>query len=208
MSLAIENRPLTAEARVSQVELIRAIFEDIAVANPGRPAVEFRGETISYATLDRASNRLARHLRTHGVCRGDYVGLLLTRSPAVYVALLAILKAGAAYVPLDPDGPGERVRYIIYTSGSTGWPKGVQVEHRNVCHFLRTERRLFSVKPEDRVYQGFSIAFDASVEEIWLAFAAGGCLVVVIGPLHATIYLISWYRMLGSTITAPEPRLP
>ena len=61
---------------------------------------------------------------------------------------------------------------MIYTSGTTGRPKGVQIEHRGTCHLVRAEGAIFRVAPHDRVYQGFSIAFDASVEEVWLAFFA------------------------------------
>ena len=68
--------------------------------------------------------------------------------------------------------------YIIYTSGSTGRPKGVQIEHRSVCNLVRAEAKIFTVKPTDRVYQGFSVAFDAAVEEFWLAWAAGATLIV------------------------------
>lgn len=67
--------------------------------------------------------------------------------------------------------------YVIYTSGSTGKPKGVQIEHRSVVHLVRTEATRFAVRSEDRVYQGFSVAFDASVEELWLAWNAGATLV-------------------------------
>ena len=72
----------------------------------------------------------------------------------------------------------EDLCYVIYTSGTTGKPKGVQIEHRSVCHLVRAEGDIFRVHPADRVFQGFSIAFDASVEEIWLAFFAGATLVV------------------------------
>jgi len=61
----------------------------------------------------------------------------------------------------------EDLCYIIYTSGSTGRPKGVMVEHRNVCHLVRAESRIFAIRPEDRVYQGASLAFDLAVEEVW-----------------------------------------
>jgi len=73
-------------------------------------------------------------------------------------------------------GP-ENLCYIIYTSGSTGKPKGVQIEHRNAVHLAKTEAARFAIRPDDRVYQGFSIAFDASVEELWLAWCAGATLV-------------------------------
>jgi amino acid adenylation domain-containing protein len=73
--------------------------------------------------------------------------------------------------------PGD-VCYVIYTSGSTGRPKGVMITHRNAVAFVETLRTVYKVTPQDRVYQGFSVAFDASVEEVWAAFSIGGTLVV------------------------------
>ncbi len=66
---------------------------------------------------------------------------------------------------------------MIYTSGSTGRPKGVMVEHRNACHLVEAERSIVGVQREDRVYQGASLCFDLSVEEIWLAFGTGATLI-------------------------------
>jgi non-ribosomal peptide synthetase-like protein len=71
-------------------------------------------------------------------------------------------------VPEDPA-------YVIYTSGSTGTPKGITITQRNICHFLRSENAVLEVQPEDRVYQGFSAAFDMSFEEIWISFLVGAC---------------------------------
>jgi len=68
--------------------------------------------------------------------------------------------------------------YVIYTSGSTGRPKGVMIEHRNAVAFVRTLETVYKISPDDRIYQGFSIAFDASVEEVWAAFSLGGTLYV------------------------------
>ncbi len=67
--------------------------------------------------------------------------------------------------------------YIIYTSGSTGRPKGVGITHRAAAHYVHAAAGVYDIRAADRVWQGFSLAFDASVEEIWLAFAAGACLV-------------------------------
>jgi len=61
--------------------------------------------------------------------------------------------------------------------GSTGRPKGCELQHKSVVNLVRAEKVLFQVHERDRVYQGFSIAFDASVEEVWLAFHSGACLV-------------------------------
>jgi amino acid adenylation domain-containing protein len=68
--------------------------------------------------------------------------------------------------------------YIIYTSGTTGTPKGVAISHRNIGHLVEAEAQVFGITPEDRVFHGFSIAFDASLEEIWLALRAGATLVI------------------------------
>ncbi len=68
--------------------------------------------------------------------------------------------------------------YAIYTSGSTGRPKGVKITHRNALAFIRALNATYGVRQSDRVYQGFSVAFDASVEEIWAAFSVGATLVV------------------------------
>ena len=68
------------------------------------------------------------------------------------------------------------IAYIIFTSGSTGRPKGVPIPHRCVCHLVNAEAQVLPVTPEDRVFQGFSIAFDASVEEFWLAWRNGAAL--------------------------------
>jgi non-ribosomal peptide synthetase-like protein len=68
--------------------------------------------------------------------------------------------------------------YVIYTSGSTGRPKGVVIEHRNAVNFIQALRNIYKIDETDRVYQGFSVAFDASIEEIWAAFSTGATLVV------------------------------
>ncbi len=222
---------------MQSTSLLHELFERTTVRFPDHVAVSCRGVDRSYHELDQASNRLARLLRDRGVRRGDHVAMLLPRSSEVYIAILAILKAGGTYVPLDPDYPVDRLRYIledcqakvivttasraaelsglrgeivpldaleteliaessvrldalesevtaediayvIYTSGSTGRPKGVEISHGSVCHLVRAEGEIFEVGLDDRVYQGFSIAFDASVEEVWLAFFSGATLVV------------------------------
>ncbi|RMM03844.1 AMP-binding protein, partial [Pseudomonas savastanoi] len=67
-----------------------------------------------------------------------------------------------------------------YTSGSTGKPKGILISQRSICHFLRSENAVLGICASDRVYQGFSVAFDMSFEEIWIAYLVGATL--WIGP--------------------------
>jgi len=66
--------------------------------------------------------------------------------------------------------------YVIYTSGSTGKPKGIEINQGSICHFLRSENSVLGVHEKDRVYQGFSVAFDMSFEEIWISYLAGATL--------------------------------
>jgi non-ribosomal peptide synthetase-like protein len=76
--------------------------------------------------------------------------------------------------------PADSPAYVIYTSGSTGKPKGILISQRSICHFLRSENSVLGVHADDRVYQGFSVAFDMSFEEIWIAYLVGATL--WIGP--------------------------
>ena len=67
--------------------------------------------------------------------------------------------------------------YVIYTSGSTGRPKGVAVDHGSICNFVRVAAEVYGIRAGDRMYQGMTIAFDFSVEEIWVPWIAGATLV-------------------------------
>ncbi len=111
---------------------------------------------------------------------------------------------GPDEVQVDPQD----LCYIIYTSGTTGRPKGVQIEHRSIAHLVAAEQGLFHIAASDRVFQGFSIAFDASLEEIWLAFAAAATLVVGTQEmLHAGPALAGLLERSGVTVLSCVPTL-
>ena len=88
-----------------------------AAENPNASAVATSTETLSYAELDAQSNALARHLQSLGASPETLVALVLDRSPEFAVAALATWKAGAAYLPIDPAWPPERIRLILEDAG-------------------------------------------------------------------------------------------
>src|SRR5262245_9862436 len=90
-------------------DLVPVRFEERARLTPGSVAVECGGELLTYGELNRSANRLAHHLRGQGVEAEERVGVRLGRTVELAVAVLGVLKAGAAYLPLDPEYPAERL---------------------------------------------------------------------------------------------------
>ncbi|WP_447040836.1 amino acid adenylation domain-containing protein [Streptomyces sp. DSM 118878] len=89
------------------------LWADQVRRTPDSPAVTSGEQVLTYAELDERADRLARRLRREGAGPEKFVALVLPRSPELVVALLAVVKAGAAYVPVDPDYPADRVQYMI-----------------------------------------------------------------------------------------------
>ncbi|MTD53401.1 non-ribosomal peptide synthetase [Amycolatopsis pithecellobii] len=96
---------------------IHELFRTVALAQPDAPAVSDVDRTLSYAELDFRAGQVAGALREHGVAPGDRVGVCLERDADLVVALLGVLKAGAAYVPMDAAYPAERLAYTVADAG-------------------------------------------------------------------------------------------
>ncbi len=96
-----------------EVNLIHALFEEQAERTPDATAVTYAGQSLTYAELNCRANQLARYLKQRGVRADQLVGICVERSLEMVAGLLAILKAGAAYVPLDPNYPSDRLAYML-----------------------------------------------------------------------------------------------
>ncbi|WP_413035515.1 non-ribosomal peptide synthetase [Paenibacillus xylanilyticus] len=95
--------------------LIR-LFEEQAERSGQRVALRYEHTEMTYAELNAKANRLAFYLREQGVQPNQVVGILLSRSPGMVISILAVLKAGGAYMPIDPDYPNERIQYMLEDS--------------------------------------------------------------------------------------------
>ena len=118
-ALAAAYAPLNATAR--PYPAARALHELVAAqarATPDQTAVQFGPARVSYQQLDAQANQFAHYLLAQGVRPGDVVALATSRSPALLAALLGVMKCGAAYLPLDPAYPPERIAYMLSDSGA------------------------------------------------------------------------------------------
>ncbi|SFU42710.1 non-ribosomal peptide synthetase [Xenorhabdus koppenhoeferi] len=230
----------------AQDKLIHQLFEQQAESRPDAIALVYQDTQLTYSELNQHANQLAHSLIASGIQPDDRIALCVDRSPDMIIGMFGILKAGAGYVPLDPEYPAERLAYqlsdskpkllltqqhlqanlpvadvpvwllddknhhatltqqpdhnpdvrqlgllphhlayIIYTSGSTGLPKGVMLEHRNVVSYIHTQHQISQPRPEDRILQFATVAFDTSVSDIFPTLAAGATL--VLRPAHIRV---------------------
>ncbi|PPK70562.1 amino acid adenylation domain-containing protein [Actinokineospora auranticolor] len=226
------------------------VLTETAVRNPDADAIDDGTTVLTYRALRDEVDTLTTRLVQAGVGRGDRVGIRVPSGTAdLYIGILAVLTAGAAYVPVDFDDPDERAdlvfdeanacvvigpnraitprvtptgvpgsptadddAWIIFTSGSTGKPKGVAVSHRSAAAFVDAEADLFladePITADDRVLAGLSVAFDASCEEMWLAWRNGACLVAAPRALVRTgVDLGPWLVERGVTVVSTVPTL-
>lgn len=115
---AAERQQLLVEWNATEVigfehACVHELFEKQAQRTPDACAVFFEGVRLSYAELNARANQLAHHLRRHGVGPESVVGICVSRSAEMAVSVLAMLKAGGAYLPLDPNYPRERLQFML-----------------------------------------------------------------------------------------------
>ncbi len=263
---------LSALDRAPAPRTLLDILRETTARHPDASALDDGSGALSYRELTALVIRTASRLSAAGVRRGDRIGIRMpSGSRDLYISILGIMAAGAAYVPVDADDPQERAdlvfseaevrgviagdgsftltrqdhrvvfsdaglfagaaphpstasqrliasptptddAWIIFTSGSTGTPKGVAVTHRSAAAFVDAEARLFlATEPlgtSDRVLAGLSVAFDASCEEMWLAWRHGACLVPAPRSLvRSGMDLGPWLTARGITVVSTVPTL-
>ncbi len=254
--------------------LVHEAVAQQAVRRPDAVAVIAGRTQVSYRELDSSANRLAHYLNEIGVGPEEVIGVYLERGVDMIRAILAILKAGAGYLPLDPSLPPERLNaicsqvrpaaviaaragtfpgavtrllpldelavavadrpatppiaglhpdnlcYVIYTSGSTGDPKPVAVSHRSLACVIAELAGEYEIADDDRVAQMASMAFDTSIEQIFVALTSGATLLLPppgtmapsellrrIERRHATVLDLTpayWHQLLALTGPADE----
>ncbi|VEH81454.1 Non-ribosomal peptide synthetase [Corynebacterium kutscheri] len=198
------------------------IFHTTVALYPDAPALVGMNETLNYRELAQRIDEEISRLAELGIGLGDRIGIRVPSGTTdLYIAILATICSGAAYVPVDWDDIDERAKtvweeaqvcavygkdlqldiiddrrtdpvaiqlptteddaWIIFTSGSTGKPKGVAITHRSAAALVDAEARMYLVDaplgPGDKVMAGLSVAFDASCEEMWLAWRYGAALI-------------------------------
>lgn len=259
----VMSRSAEAPSPRTLLEILRAT----TALSPDASAIEDDRGALSYRELVAQVNAIAARLHAAGVRRGDRVGVRMpSGSRELYLSILGVIAAGAAYVPVDVDDPEERAElvfsealvvgvvtgdgyapsgadapigeifdagsphprtsatpvapppepaddaWIIFTSGSTGTPKGVAVTHASAAAFVDAEARLFlrdePITTSDRVLAGLSVAFDASCEEMWLAWRHGACLVPAPRSLvRSGMDLGPWLSSRRITVVSTVPTL-
>ncbi|MBT2574895.1 amino acid adenylation domain-containing protein [Bacillus sp. ISL-51] len=100
-------------AKTQRQKCLSELFNDQAAKTPDRPAIISENEELSYAELNRRANQLAHLLKEKGLGPEQFAALLLPRSADLVIGMLAVLKTGAAYLPLDPDFPSDRITYML-----------------------------------------------------------------------------------------------
>jgi amino acid adenylation domain-containing protein/thioester reductase-like protein len=253
---------------------VHEVFAEQAARRPDAPAVMAGRTRLSYRELDSSANRLAHYLGEIGAGPESVIGVYLERGVDVIRAILAIMKAGACYLPLDPSLPPERLSricsqvrpaaviaagrdafsfagtrllplgelatelagrpttapavrlhpdnlcYAIYTSGSTGDPKPVAVSHGSLACVIGELTGEYEIADDDRIGQMASMAFDTSIEQVFVALTSGATLLLpppgTMAPSellrrverrHVTVLDLTpayWHQLLAHTGPADE----
>lgn len=153
---------------------VPVLIAQLAISRTGAAWLPFDADTpverIRACLADAGAKALLTDADRAAQLSGSGLPVLVDRD----IALKGAVPPDPRTLGMLPDHPA----YCIYTSGSTGMPKGIEITHRNICHFLLAARETYGLTGSDVMFQGASVAFDLSMEEIWLPYAVGAALFV------------------------------
>jgi non-ribosomal peptide synthetase-like protein len=154
---------------------VELLIAQIAITRAGAAWIPFDAE----APVERIATCLADAGAKGIVTAPDWQGRAAGTERPVWTPDGLAAAADGVEMPARAAGLGkDHPAYLIYTSGSTGTPKAIVISHANICHFLRAGNALYDLGPDDVVFQGASVAFDLSMEEIWTPYLVGATLFV------------------------------
>lgn len=137
-----------------QNKTIHELFEERARDIPNHAALVFQDTVLTYKELSNKVNMLAGKLREKGVKRGDVTAILVDRSIEMVIGIISILRAGGAYLPIDPNYPCERIEYILKDSNAS-----VLLSHNNYASNISVPINIINLDDRD-LYSGKSITID------------------------------------------------
>jgi len=186
---------------------VHALIHQQAVQTPHATAIVCNGESMTYAELEARASALALHLQAHGVNPGAQVGIIMPRSLELIVSLLAIMKAGACYVPADPIYPAERIEYMFDNSqvACVLTIDNAYSSERFACLDVRTlEREILpddvtlvdTVQPEDLIYVLYTSGSTGKPKGVMVKH---GAVCNFIFGVRDTISAVDEHRILATT---------
>ena len=158
--------------RVTTYPALHDLFSETARTFPDNIALRHNDRTLTYREVNSQANQLARLLLEAGVQTGDRVGLMANRSPELIVSMLAVLKTGAAYVPVDPQHPTDRIEFILSDAGCGVLL--VSAAHKNRLSLSLREVVLESVWPKLRAFADTDLDLPASGDDAFYVLYTSG----------------------------------
>lgn len=138
----------STNAEYHRDKTVHELFEEQVLKSPNSVAVVCNGDTLSYKTLNERANRIAHMLRNKGVLLGSIVAIILQRSTDMISAIMGVLKAGGAYLPIDPEYPLDRINYTLDDSGTQ-----VIISHKQLALSFCTDREFIYIEDIDEYTQ-------------------------------------------------------
>ncbi|MBV9789261.1 MAG: amino acid adenylation domain-containing protein, partial [Chloroflexi bacterium] len=182
-------------ASYPQVPSLVALIEAQVERTPDAVAVELEDVRLSYGELDRRANQLANHLRQLGVGPDVCVGVCVARSPELVVGLLGVLKAGGAYIPLDPEYPSERLHYMLEQSQASVLLTQHSLVHQlpGAAHVICLDVEWETIAQQPATLPAISLTPEHLAYVVYTSGSTGQPKGVAI-PHRGLLNLVEWHR--------------